>query len=146
MPTWFIVLAVAGVVLGLIYCLATWDANRECRNCRVALFFVGEVTGAWLVFNGWREDGELQIALGTVILLTVNFYLGIRYLAQRLGQNNARQEPRSQSEDTALTMAATGTAAATITAAASSAGRDAGTDDDATPTSEGSDLDLDVDL
>lgn len=97
-----------------------WDAGRECRN----------------------PGGEFQFALGAVILLMLNLYLGVRVLVQYLGSKQLRQEILSQ-QDWGVTLAVLSIAAVVAIQTLSPASGESETDDALLFTGDGADLNLD---
>ena len=100
-PTWLVILFFAGVAAGLVYCLALWDTKRDCRFCQIALFTckiallaLFEFTGIWLLYSGWTGGSEGDVAYGTLILVTVNFWYGVRCLARWLRRKKLVQQKR----------------------------------------------------
>lgn len=150
MPTWLIILLVASVTCGFVYCLALWNANRDCRNCRIAFFIIGEVSGCWLLFNGWSENNNQHVVFGSIILVVVNLWFVVRYSSSSRGKNNAPQEEvkterEKGSEGAGLAVAATAVAATAGIAAQSSDEEKTGPGQESTPETDG-DVDADLDI
>lgn len=149
MPTWLIFLFVTCVVVGIAYCLALWNANRDCRNCRIAFFVVSEVAGCWLLFNGLTEDNNQRVTFGTILLVVANLWFCARCFSSWLDKKKAQREniKREKAQEGAgVTVAATAIAAGAVVGSLSADDRNAGPDHESQSAIEGGDADADLDI
>lgn len=149
MPIWLFFLLVTCAIVGIAYCLALWNANRDCRNCRIAFFAVGEVAGCWLLIKGLSEENDKQVTFGTILLVVVSLWFGARWLSSWLDKKKAQREniqrERSQ-EGPGVAAAAAAVAVAAGADAASPDARKTGSDKEGGPETEGGDADADLDI
>ncbi len=116
MPTWLLTLLATITGFGFIFCIAMCRARRGCGYCRIIYFIVGQAFGGWLFVTGWLNDSDTPFAVGTAILVCLNLWFGIRFLALWLTYKTKQKAKMSTAgehgdQSVALALAATWVAA-----------------------------------